>query len=266
MDDYGSFQSANGQPIMVSANGDEDVPLLRNNQMTNSESSSSRESSSSTKSRRIRASLLVGMALWMVVMAAELSPFLFLVSTDEHQSVGGSTYDDDEYDDDDDALHAMWGSTAFNIRMCSIEECLESPCGDPQAAPFVCLALEHDTKIRGGCGRTPWAFEICSDQCDASGCSLLLERAEIANAAAAAADSSSGGHHHQHLRGSEDCSTDCTRDWCRKNRLCGDGENAPYQCTAGLYAFGCSSDKFEWTLRSTGEECSSCCKTTSCDD
>ena len=254
MDDYGSFQNQTGIPTAISVYGAEDVALLRKKETTNSESSLENNSRTGT-SRRISMSLLAGMALWFVVMAAELSPFLFLVTTDEYQSAGASTNNDDEYDDDDDdTLHAMWGSTAYNIRMCSVEECLSSPCQDSQSAPFVCLALKHNENIRGGCGRTPWAFEICSDQCNASGCPHLLERSDAVSEST------------HHIRAKEDCDTECPRDWCRRHRLCGDGENAPYQCTAGLSKFGCSSDKFEWTIRSTEEECSSCCKTTSCYD
>mmetsp|Transcript_5462 Transcript_5462/g.11266 ORF Transcript_5462/g.11266 Transcript_5462/m.11266 type:complete len:255 (-) Transcript_5462:459-1223(-) len=254
MDDYGSFQNQTGIPTAISVYGAEDVALLRKKETTNSESSLENNSRTGT-SRRISMSLLAGMALWFVVMAAELSPFLFLVTTDEYQSAGASTNNDDEYDDDDDdTLHAMWGSTAYNIRMCSVEECLSSPCQDSQSAPFVCLALKHNESIRGGCGRTPWAFEICSDQCNASGCPHLLERSDAVSEST------------HHIRAKEDCDTECPRDWCRRHLLCGDGENAPYQCTAGLSKFGCSSDKFEWTIRSTEEECSSCCKTTSCYD
>eukprot|EP00533_Pseudo-nitzschia_delicatissima_P011291 CAMPEP_0197283378 /NCGR_PEP_ID=MMETSP1432-20130617/24901_1 /TAXON_ID=44447 /ORGANISM="Pseudo-nitzschia delicatissima, Strain UNC1205" /LENGTH=408 /DNA_ID=CAMNT_0042750367 /DNA_START=176 /DNA_END=1401 /DNA_ORIENTATION=- len=156
MDDYGSFQNQTGIPTAISVYGAEDVALLRKKETTNSESSLENNSRTGT-SRRISMSLLAGMALWFVVMAAELSPFLFLVTTDEYQSAGASTNNDDEYDDDDDdTLHAMWGSTAYNIRMCSVEECLSSPCQDSQSAPFVCLALKHNENIRGGCGRTSW--------------------------------------------------------------------------------------------------------------
>ena len=256
MDDYGSFQNEMDHP-----NNDnrEDTSLLRNQVI--SKSSSSERDASSKRSWKIKTPFFVGMALWLVVMAAELSPFLFLVSTDEYQGVA-DTNNDDEYDDDDDSLLAMWGSTAYNVRMCSLQECLASPCQNSQSAPFVCLALKHDENIRGGCGATPWAFSICSDQCDTAGCSLLLERAE---AAGPVVDDSTADHRN-HLRGNQDCDVECPRNWCRKNRLCGDAENAPYQCTSGLSAYGCSADKFEWTLRSTEEECSSCCKTTSCED
>lgn len=253
MDDYGSFRS---ETRAVRTYATEDVALLRNNEMANSESSSDGDSNTGV-SRRIRMSLLAGMALWLVVMAAELSPFLFLVSTDEYQSAGGSKDIDDEYDDDDDdALHALWGSTVYNIRMCSVEECLSSPCLNSSSTPFVCLALKRNEKIRGGCGRTPWAFDICSDQCNTAGCPHILGLVD-------AASSPLSTHN---LRAKEDCDTECPVEWCRKKRLCGDGDNAPYQCTSGLSVFGCSADKFEWTIRSSEEECSSCCKTTSCND
>ncbi len=255
MDDYGGFRQ---ETRAVTAYGAEDVALLRNQEMTKSESSSDGDSLTRA-SRRIHVSLLAGMALWLVVMAAELSPFLFLVSSDEYQSAGDSVSKniDDEYDDDDDdSLHAMWGSTVYNIRMCSVEECLSSPCQNSSSTPFVCLALKHNEKIRGGCGRTPWAFDVCSDQCNTAGCLHILERAD---------DASSPVSIH-HLRAKEDCDIECPVEWCRKKRLCGDGDNAPYQCTSGLSIFGCSSDRFEWTIRSTEKECSSCCKTTSCND
>lgn len=253
-------------PYLANEGNLEELPLLKHR--TTSKSSSSKNESSTRRSWNIKAPFFVGMTLWLVIMAAELSPFLFLVSTDEYQAVD-DTKNDEEYDDDDDSLRAMWGSTAYNVRMCSVQECLASPCQDSQSAPFICLELKHDKKIRGGCGATPWAFEFCSDQCDTSGCSLLLERAEASSAITDDEDSaysSSEGDDRYHLRGNEDCNVECPRNWCRKNRLCGDTENAPFQCTAGLSVYGCSADRFQWTLRSTEEECYSCCKITSCGD
>ena len=257
MENYGSL-AGKEQIVDWDANGTEELALLKSNhEITNSESSSEE---ASKKSKGFRVSLLMGVGLWLVLMAAELSPFLFLVG-ESQQSVSAS-------DDDDDSLSALWGSSiissVYNVRRCSVEECLASPCQDSSSTPFVCLALKHNKKVRGGCGQSPWAFDICSDQCDTTGCSILLERYESSVAAAAK------GGNRPRLRvdanNQDDCDVECPRQWCRKNRLCGDDENAPYQCTSGLSVYGCSSDKFEWTLRSSEAECSSCCKTTSCKD
>jgi hypothetical protein len=260
---YGSCQNEietglhnNDSNNMSAANGTEDLALLRNHhEMTNSESfkTSERTTTSTRNPRRIQTSLLVGLAIWLVVMTAELSPFLFMIATGGYEDIGSTSLATDAGDDDDDALHALWGSTAYhgvyNIRECSLNECLSSPCHDAPSTPFVCLALKHNEQVRGGCGARPWTPEICSNQCDAVGCARLLERQHIPKERAA----------------KKDCDVECPKQWCKRNRLCGD-ESSPYQCTTGLSMYGCSSDRFEWTLRSTETECSSCCKTTSCDD
>ena len=237
-------------------------------EMTNSSESfkSSERSATRNQPRRIQASLLVGLALWLVIMTAELSPFLFMIATggykDEVNIESASLAKKDAADDDDDdALHALWGSTStayngvYRIRQCSLNECLSSPCNhDAESTPFVCLALKHNESVRGGCGARPWKPEICSEQCDAVGCARLLGRQHVPKKEANTTNKKDG------------CDVECSKLWCKRNRLCGDGENAPYQCTAGLSMYGCSADKFEWTLRSTETECSSCCKTTSCSD
>lgn len=38
----------------------------------------------------------------------------------------------------------------------------------------------------------------------------------------------------------------------------------PYQCTSGDWMYGCSADKYEFTIRSGADECSSCCNTNMC--
>ena len=264
---YGSCQTEKGPLNTVSTkmNGTEDVALLRkNNETTPSASMSTR------KSKGIQTSILVGMALWLAVMAVELSPFLFMVSTRHHQSDESDESDDaasaegvdknahNNDENDDDALHALWGSTAylgvFNIRQCSLDQCISSPCRDAPSAPFVCLALKHNPSVRGGCGSMPWTRETCSDQCDVTGCTRLLAKYNAKPKTKRNANTKP-----------KDCDVECPKHWCHRNHLCGDN-SAPYQCTAGGSMYGCSSDKFEWTLRSTETECSSCCKTSSCDN
>lgn len=248
MDNYGSLQVETDT---------KDLSLLRDHDSTNSESSAGKTSTG--KPRGIRSSLLVVMGLWLVVMAVELSPFVFMVSTRQYQTFDSTDVVDDDdnnnsYDNDDDALHALWASTAslgiYNVRHCSVEQCLLSPCQNAKSAPFACLALKQNEYIRGGCGSTPWTRGICSEQCNASECDRLLKHAEKLSS--------------RNSLETKDCDVECPKHWCRRNRLCGD-EDASYQCTAGLSMYGCSSDKFEWTLRSTETDCSSCCKTTSCD-
>ena len=247
MEDYGSFQV---DPEMPSTNDIEDVELLSNHQSTTPESS---EGGSASK-RRARFGLLAAMSLWFVVMAAELSPFWLILSRDEYRS--DDALDASAQDDDDDySRHDLWGASTslgiYNIRPCSMKECLLSPCEDAATAPFSCMALSHNHDIRGGCGPTPWTREICADQCDTTGCLRLLEHMKETSPVGGIDD--------------EDCDVPCPKSWCNRNRLCGES-SAPYQCISGQSVYGCSADRLQWTLRSTRTECSSCCKTTTCGD
>lgn len=251
---YGGGRSQKRLPVLA-LNGTEEGPLLMS---TSEESTSSMEGRLSGSPGKIRIPLLVGMGLWLVAMAIELSPFIFMVTTNAYQNdptnLRGDANSDDSSDDNDDAYHALWKAVAYSgvydIRPCSFEECASSPCTDALNAPFACLALRHSLGDRGGCGGTPWRRHICADQCDATGCALWKEKVATNSAK-------------RDVASVEHCDVDCPAQWCRQNRQCGD-KNAAYQCTSGLSIYGCSSDRFRWTVRSTETDCSSCCKTTSC--
>lgn len=256
MNGYGSYSLETEQ----SANDSDEFRLPRTREDSTHESFF--EVPSKTTPRRIRTPLVVGIALWVMVMLFELSPILMLIST---SGIETNSTDSDATGDvdtnDDDLAHFLSRSSVYmgvyNTRPCSFEECISSPCRNAASTPFVCLGLAHDQRIPGGCGRTPYHPETCSDQCNAIGCGPLLE------------------HHRQQQQKNKrtttrretniDCDVACPRLWCSKDRLCGD-DRLPYQCTSGRARYGCSANKFEWTLRSTDAECSSCCKTTSCHD
>jgi hypothetical protein len=161
----------------------------------------------------------------------------------------------------------------YVIRSCTIEECTSSPCGggeddaaaETTATPFDCLALRYNANVRGGCGGTPWMKDICSVQCDATNCIELLKEASSASSSSSITSTTSTTT--DTITITEDCDVDCPIEWCEKKMLCGGGasaNNASYQCTGGSSMYGCSSDKYQWTVRSSKSDCSSCCKTTTC--
>ena len=121
---------------------------------------------------------------------------------------------------------------------CTFDECTRSMC-NAETAPYVCLF--HNGGVHGGCSPVPWTPETCTTQCDVAGCDDL----EIPDSV-------------------QDCNQDCPQEWCEVGpRLC--GSEAPYQCTDGASAFGCSADAYQWTFRVTEAACSSCCKASSCE-
>ena len=263
-----------GTKLLCSCNP-EDVPLGRNPENSDAEtgtqlvctynseavpvrnlhySKPESERPSPLSRRRIAIPVAVGLALWMVVLLFELSPIFILMSVSDSETTRfapNSTIDSDD-DDFSDALRSPSYLGVYRTRTCSLEECLSSPCRDAASAHFVCLSLTHNQQVRGGCGSTPWRPEVCRDQCNAIVCEHLLGFYEQEKRLAAAPLHS-------------DCDVECPKHWCRQQRLCGD-DSDPYQCTEGESKYGCSADKFKWTLRSTDDVCSSCCKATSCDD
>jgi len=249
MNNYGSYSVETGE--FPSAHDSEEVPLRSNREDSNP--GSIFEGSSKETRPRVRIPLLVGIVLWIMVMLFELSPILFFVSESDTMSLESNSTDTGLMDDDD-FEHFLPNSSVYlgvyNTRPCSFEECISSPCRDAKSTPFDCLALKHNKSIRGGCGRSPWRSDTCFDQCNAIGCDVLLQY-ESEKKKTTSRDT--------------DCDVECPKFWCSQDRLCGDG-SIPYQCIAGRSKFGCSVDKYEWTLRSTESECSSCCKTTSCDN
>jgi len=226
------------------------------------------KSGASTAARRLKIPMIVALSLWLVVITVELSPLLLIVGDDtEQSSLGGGFQDDDtdngndndndneQKDDDDDRFKVLLGSASFaeivfGIRPCSIEECASSPCDNTEHTRFSCLSLQHNTRVRGGCGATPWTNQICADQCDASGCARLLQTPITAA-------NSNGSNKVDH------CNVKCPKQWCERRRLCGT-ETVSYQCMVGASMYGCSADKYEWTVRSNESDCSACCNTTSC--
>jgi len=119
---------------------------------------------------------------------------------------------------------------------CTFDECFATHC-NAEVAPFTCLL--HNGGPHGGCSDSPWLPETCDKQCDLSACSDLEIPAST-----------------------ESCDVPCDAKWCEMNRFC--GKDAPYQCTSGSSAFGCSSDKLAWTLRSASTTCSACCNSNTC--
>jgi hypothetical protein len=121
-------------------------------------------------------------------------------------------------------------------RACTFDECVASTCNQ-KLAPFTCLF--HNGGPHGGCSATPWTLETCDEGCDLSGCADL----DIPDDA-------------------PDCDEPCTEDFCNLGRLC--GPEVPYQCTSGASTFGCSADKYMWTLRVAKTSCGSCCNIKYC--
>ena len=128
----------------------------------------------------------------------------------------------------------LWGSS--KVTACTFDECARSMC-NAEAAPYTCLF--HNGGVHGGCSPIPWTDETCTTQCDVSGCDDL----EIPDSV-------------------EDCNQACPKEWCQIGRVC--GSEAPYQCTNGASAFGCSEDAYHWTFRVSEAACSSCCKASTC--
>ena len=130
------------------------------------------------------------------------------------------------------------GSSHSTSRACTFDECFASSC-DKELAPFTCLL--HNGGPHGGCSATPWTLETCDDGCDLGGCDDL----DIPDDA-------------------DDCDVECTEEFCdqQQQRLC--GPEVPFQCTSGSSTFGCSRDKYLWTLRVAKTSCGSCCNVMYC--
>jgi hypothetical protein len=131
---------------------------------------------------------------------------------------------------------AFLGSAKSTAPACTFHECYASNC-NAKVAPYTCLF--HNGGPHGGCSPVPWTPETCTQQCDLSNCDSL----EISNEV-------------------PDCDVECDKDWCDMGRLC--GPEVPYQCSIGSSAFGCSADKYTWTLKTASTSCSSCCNINTC--
>mmetsp|Transcript_14896 Transcript_14896/g.41165 ORF Transcript_14896/g.41165 Transcript_14896/m.41165 type:complete len:233 (+) Transcript_14896:245-943(+) len=123
---------------------------------------------------------------------------------------------------------------------CTFEECYGSNC-NWQLAPYTCLFMNGGP--HGGCSPTPWVVpETCTQQCDLSGCDDQEPPANV-----------------------KSCDVPCDdAEWCNAvgERLCGSA--APFQCTVGSAAFGCSDDKYTWTFKTSIPTCSACCNADKC--
>ena len=119
---------------------------------------------------------------------------------------------------------------------CSFSECYASNCNH-QVAPYTCLF--HNGGPHGGCSPTPWTLGSCTKSCDLSHCAGM----DIP-------------------KGTDSCDKPCKKEVCIGDRLC--DSDAPYQCTSGSAAFGCSAGKFEWTLKTSSQTCSGCCDAGTC--
>jgi hypothetical protein len=122
-----------------------------------------------------------------------------------------------------------------SVPSCTFEECYASNCNQ-EVAPFTCLF--HNGGPHGGCSPTAWLEGTCTTQCDLTDCGFF----DIPD-------------------DTESCDQPCDKTFCTdfEDRLCGD--DVPYQCTSGSAKFGCSIGKYEWTLRTSSDTCSSCCNT-----
>lgn len=261
-----SYQKPKGQSIALPSGAEEFVSFKCDDEIL--VSTRGGKSGVSSAVGRLKIPMIVALSLWLVVITVELSPFLLIVGDKEQSSLRGSFQDDDDdgddnvqKDDDDDSFEVLLGSASFaeivfGIRPCSMEECASSPCDNTEHTRFPCLSLRHNAKIRGGCGATPWTDEICADQCDASGCARLLQK-PITAATWNASNSNNSNNKVDH------CNVKCPKQWCERRRLCGT-ETTSYQCMVGVSIYGCSADKYEWTVRSNESDCSACCNTTSC--
>jgi hypothetical protein len=119
---------------------------------------------------------------------------------------------------------------------CTFDECYASRCNS-KVAPYTCLF--HNGGPHGGCSPVPWTDESCTKSCDLTNCDAI----EIPS-------------------DTKSCDEPCDADWCAMGRLC--GPDVPYQCTGGASTFGCSSDKYQWTLLTSSTACSSCCDISNC--
>lgn len=258
--DHFSYQNPERQSMALPSGAEAIVSLRSDDEIL---MSSREKSTKSTIIGRLNIPMMVALMLWVMLITVELSPFALIIrgGNDPHAAgAGKGSVVSQEDDDDEYSVKGLWGSTAslsdlvFGIRPCSLEECVSSPCEDPESTRFACLSLQHDKQARGGCGAVPWTKTICADQCDASGCSWLLrEKIDASQLQQPGSDENVV----------EDCDTECPKHWCERNRLCG-AEAAPYQCTTGLSIYGCSADMYEWTVRSTDTDCSACCNTNFC--
>ena len=119
---------------------------------------------------------------------------------------------------------------------CSFSECYASNCNH-KVAPYTCLI--HNGGPHGGCSPTPWTSGSCTKSCDLSHCAGM----DIP-------------------KGTDSCDKPCKKEVCTGDRLC--DSDAPYQCTSGSAAFGCSAGKFEWTIKTSSQTCSGCCDAGTC--
>jgi len=122
---------------------------------------------------------------------------------------------------------------------CTFQECYGSSCNH-LVAPYTCLF--NNGGPHGGCSPTPWIKGTCTTQCDLTDCASLSIPDDTAS-----------------------CDSPCDdKTVCQifGARLC--PTLTPFQCTAGSAKFGCSSEKFEWSLRTSDATCSACCHTQSC--
>lgn len=130
------------------------------------------------------------------------------------------------------------GLVATTPRACTLSECFASNC-DHDSAPYTCLF--HNGGPHGGCSSIVWTPESCTEQCDLTGCDDM----DIPDDTPSCADQI------------------CTDQWCQDASCTTDGD-APFMCTDGSARYGCSEDKLQWTLRTAGTTCSSCCDVSLC--
>lgn len=138
----------------------------------------------------------------------------------------------------DDAIPMLGSSNGKStVTACTFEECYATNC-NAKVAPYTCLF--HNGGPHGGCSPTPWYVpETCTQQCDLSACSSLDITEDVPS-----------------------CDVTCDKKWCESGRLC--GKDVPFQCSVGSSAFGCSSDKYMWTLKTQSTSCSACCNVNTC--
>mmetsp|Transcript_13520 Transcript_13520/g.16102 ORF Transcript_13520/g.16102 Transcript_13520/m.16102 type:complete len:187 (+) Transcript_13520:80-640(+) len=127
-------------------------------------------------------------------------------------------------------------SAAPDIRDCSYNECHSAGCDVP-TAPYLCV---DQSTAYYGCSAIPWIQDMCGDSCSLENC-----------------DETSPSDDQKSCRG-----ISCGEDRCGTDyQKCGD--DAPYQCTDGSAAMGCSDNEYDWLIVSD-TLCSSCCDTTMC--
>ena len=123
-------------------------------------------------------------------------------------------------------------------RACSFAECGRAGC-DETSAPFLCV---DPATAFYGCSSAPWPETYCADSCSL---------AECATAEPPKTMKSCEG-------------IKCPPEKCDPlvhYQKCG-GE-APYQCTGGSSAMGCSADPYGWLLV-PDTTCSGCCDFSAC--